>query len=115
MPIFYRVVRSDPATVADFTAPLAQGRILRDPDPERQRLWSGVSANATAAQATARARDYPALGRYIARLVIPETAAIRAERTLPRSRGHYTLWGDPAALLACVSEVVLVEAARSRL
>jgi hypothetical protein len=109
MPTFYRVVRHDPPTVVDFVSPLALGRSLRDPDPERRRLWNGVSANATLRQASSRARDYPALGRYVARLDIPQGAAVRWERTLPRSRGHYTLWAEPAVLLSHVTVVTALD------
>ena len=114
MRVFYRVVRSDPPTLADFTSNRALGRVLRDPNPERQRLWDGISVNATEAQARNRATDYPAMGRWVARLEIPDDAPVRAEPTLPNSRGHHTLWGDPAALLRCVAGVVPVGATERR-
>ena len=110
MRVFYRVVRSNPPTLVDLTSNRALGRVLRDPNPERQRLWDGISVSATEAQARNRAIDYPAMGRWIARLEIPDGAPISAERTLPNSRGHHTLWGEPAELLRCVADVVPVEA-----
>ena len=114
MRVFYRVVRSNPPTLADFTANRALDRVLRDPNPERQRLWAGISVNATEAQARNREIDYPAMGRWIARLDIPDDVPIRAERTLPNSRGHHTLWGEPAHLLRCVSSVRPVGARERR-
>jgi hypothetical protein len=96
--------------VLDFTSPQALGRTLADPNPERRRLWSGISANATLPQAASRARDFPALGQYTARLDIPNHAPVRWGRTLPRSRGHYTLWGEPAVLLGCVTAMTSLEA-----
>jgi hypothetical protein len=104
---FYRVVRSDPPTPADFTSNAARGRPLPDPSAETRRLWAGVSVNATEAQARRRARRYPALGAWIARLELPEGAPVQAARTT-RIPGHHTLWGDPAVLLRCVVAVVPV-------
>jgi hypothetical protein len=105
---FYRIVRSSPPTLQDFTSNSALGRVLRDPDPERQHLWHGISVNATASQARTRARDFPALGRWIARLDIPSDAPVVWARTLPNSRGHHTLWGEPDVLLRCVVDVAPV-------
>jgi len=104
---FYRVVRSDPPTLADFASNAARGRPLPDAAAETRRLWAGVSVNATEAQARRRARQYPALGAWIARLELPDEALVRAERTT-RIPGHHTLWGDPAVLLDAVVAVVPV-------
>jgi hypothetical protein len=104
----YRIVRTDPPTLADFASNAARGLPLRDASPETRRLWDGLSVYATAAQARNKARQLPALGRYVARLDLPERAPVRVERTVPRSRGHHTLWGDPAVLLGCVVAVLPV-------
>lgn len=109
--IFYRIVLTDPPTVEDFLSYQVQGRTPATTDPEAFRLWSGISVYATEAQARRQALAYPFLGPYLARLEIPDTGPIRFERTT-RSRGHYTLWGEPGALLACV--VVTIAAARVR-
>jgi hypothetical protein len=102
---FYRIVRNDPPTQDDFTSNAAKGRPLRDTDPETRRLWDGISVQATEAQSRRRVRQYPLLGRYIARIELPADAPVRAERTT-RIPGHYTLWGDPAALLRYVVAVM---------
>jgi hypothetical protein len=104
---FYRVVRQNPPALDDFTSNAAKGRPLRYPSPETARLWSGISVNATEAQARRRVRQYPMLGTHIARLAIRADSHIQIERTT-RIPGHYTLWGDPAELLSCVTEVVPV-------
>jgi len=52
VPTFYRVIKRNPPSLDDFTSNQALGRVLRDPAPERQRLWSGISVNATESQAT---------------------------------------------------------------
>jgi hypothetical protein len=77
-------------------------------DPETLRLWDGMSVWATETQARNKARAYPWLGRYIARLELPPAAPVRWERTLG-SRGHHTLWGQPAVVLACVVSVTPVQ------
>ena len=46
------------------------------------------------------------MGRYIARLEIPDDAPVTSEQT--GITGHYTLWADPAVLLGCVVSVVQV-------
>lgn len=49
------------------------------------------------------ARRFPWQGEaFIAELVIP-IENFRLEKT--RGPGHYTLWGDPRAILACVRHV----------
>lgn len=108
---FYRIVRTAAPVERDFTSNAALGRTLRDPRPESQRLWTGISVFATEAQARDRANDYPLLGEYIAQLVIPDDAPVRVERTIPRSRGHHTLWGHPGLLTSLVVDVVPVRPA----
>ena len=58
---------------------------------------------ATERQAVARARRYPWLGTYVAKLELP--SSIRIERTL-RTRGHHTVWADPDELLRAVLRVI---------
>jgi hypothetical protein len=104
----YRIVRTDPPTLADFTSNATKGLPVRDDAPEARRLWDGLSVYATEAQARNKARQFPYLGRYVARLDIPQGTPIRIERTIPHSRGHHTLWGEPALLLRAVVAVVTV-------
>jgi hypothetical protein len=60
-------------------------------------------------RARQKATRWPWSGGFVAALDIPdeEGGAIRYERTT-ESRGHYTLWGRPEALLARVVRVVEV-------
>jgi len=102
---FYRLVQTNPPTLLDFTSNQALGRTPRRPDPEVLRLWSGISAYETMEQARAKAERSPWLGAHIAELRVPADGPIRYERTT-RSAGHYTLWGEPGDLLACVVSVV---------
>ena len=101
---FYRIVLTDPPTLADFLSAAAQGRPARRNDPETLRLWTGISVYETFEQARDKALDFPMLGHLIATLDIPEHTLIRAERTTS-SRGHHTLWGEPADLLAHVVSI----------
>lgn len=102
---FYRIIGDESPSIADFLSDAARGRPTPS-DPALLRLRDGLSVYATLAQARRKARAYPMLGQFIAVLEIPETEAIRYERTLPGSRGHHTLWGEPKLLLACIVSVV---------
>ena len=115
--LFYRVTAWPQPTAADF---LSQERLYIDAirehrEPERPgatnydgealHMWSGVSTYSERDLAEQIMRRYPRTGAYIARLHVPDeliaAGTIRIERTGNR-RAHYTLWGRPEALLACV-------------
>ena len=104
---FYRIVLTDPPTLVDFTSFAALGRRPRRADPNVDRLWDGLSMYDTEVRARQKAKQLPYLGSHLARVVIPGGPAFRFQRT-PVSPGHYTVWGDPASLLGCVTEVVPV-------
>jgi len=87
---FYRIVLTDPPTLADFLSAGARGKAPLEDDPERARLHQGISVYATAAQARRKSRASPVLGRYVAALEIPDGGPIHWERTTP-SQGHHTL------------------------
>ena len=106
MATFYRIVEMSPPALGDFLSDKAQGRLPRS--ETHRRLWDGISVYATEQQARRKVQDYPFLGSFIAQLEIPDQASVRIERTLRRSRGHHTLWGDPAYLLRCVVSVIPV-------
>ena len=107
MPHFYRAVRTDPPTRADFLSHVALGKPHDRSTAEARRMALGVSVNATLAQARGRAHF---LGyRYIAEIVVAEGGPISFERT-GSGRGHHTLWGDADAMLAAVVAVVSVDA-----
>jgi hypothetical protein len=100
--ILYRIVRTNPPTLADFTSNEAAGKPRPSNDPEAIRLWNGISAFATETQARNKALDFPFLGRYISVLDIEEGGSVPYQRTGLRSPGHHTLWGEPSAILARV-------------
>jgi hypothetical protein len=104
----YRIVATNPPTRRDFQSAASRGQIPLSQDPEELRLAHGISTFATLTQARNKAQRYPWLGAYIAELTIPEAPEITIERTLPGTRGHHTVWGDPEQLLRCVVRVVPV-------
>lgn len=91
--------------LVDFTSNQALGRPLRRDTAESRRLWSGLSVFDTEVGARAMATRFPSLGSFIAVLRIRPGATLRLERTTA-TQGHYTLWGDPADLLACIIDVL---------
>ncbi len=110
--VFFHMVATDPPTIDDFCSNQQKGRTPRQPlTTEQQELRSGISAYESWAQARRKAGAFPWLGDYIAELHIPPDSEIRTRRTT-NSCGHWTLWGDPAMLLACVVSVTLMRAQR---
>lgn len=102
---FFHVVVRNPPTLDDFTSNEAKGRRPRRPlSNDEAELWRGISAYESWALARRKAGISPWLGDFVAELRIPEGSAIVARR-MTLSRGHWTLWGDPAELLACVVAV----------
>jgi hypothetical protein len=107
VPRFYRIVKANPPTQRDFLSYRAQGKTPPD-DPELARRWEGLSAYESLRLAYRRARNRPQLGRFVAVLDVREGGPLRYERT-GEGAGHWTLWGDPDAALACVESVMPVE------
>jgi hypothetical protein len=106
---FFRIVRSNPPTILDFTSNAAQGRRIRAGLPRMyHRLWDGLSAYDRADAAHAKAMVSPMLGRYVAELRVPPGSPIRIEQTTGEA-SHHTLWGDPSDLLGCVVDVRAVD------
>lgn len=99
----YRIVWTNPPTVDDMKSNAALGRQPRAVTQEVWRLWRGISLFDSIERARRQASRHPWRGdAYIAELRIP-VGAFRIEAT--RSRGHYTLWGLPHAILSYVTRV----------
>src|SRR5690349_2349553 len=81
----YRVVRSNPPALDDFSSKAQLGIPCPIPDPEVQHRWSGLSLFGTEDEARRVIRRLPMLGTYIAALDIPEAAGVNVERTYGRS------------------------------
>jgi hypothetical protein len=76
--LFYRIVRTDPPGLQDFTSNRALGKQV-PLDPEQAALWDGLSVQSTLAQARRRRRASPMLGICIAVLRIPLDGSVRVE------------------------------------
>ncbi len=103
----YRIVWNDPPELSDFLSNAAVGKSLPPhTSAEEERLWDGLSSYNRESRARQKGRGMPWLGKaFIAELRLSDDASIRVERTT-KSRGHYTVWGDPTAVLGCVVRVV---------
>ena len=103
------MVKTNPPTEADFLSHQARGIVPRSNDPETLRLHAGISVMDSEEGARALARRYPRMGRFIARLDIPDDNPFVYEKT--GAAGHYTLWGLPLVLRAYVAAVTPVASA----
>ena len=103
---FYRIIKTSEQQLADFMSDAALGEPAPI-DPAHARLHDGISVFNTEQQARNKAQAYPVLGSYIAVIELPDDAPANYERTL-KTRGHYTLWGDPAYLNGLVVSIVPV-------
>lgn len=108
---FYRILDFDEPTPGDFTSNAAKGKALRNRTEARQRLSEGISLHSTVERARWRARQFndPPVTR-IALLRIAVLGPIVIQKTL-NDPGHYTAWGTPEELLACVESVLQVDPA----
>jgi hypothetical protein len=98
----FRITAAAVPTLSDFLSDKAMGLPPRDDHPD---LWDGVSMWNTFQQAVRKAQDLPLLGgTHVAELSL-DPSAVRVERTMPNSRGHHTVWGDPKVLLSSVIDV----------
>ena len=107
----YHLVESASPTRDDFRSYAERGMPYDRDDPEAREMATGVSVNATLAQARNRARVVASLKKYrfVAVLRIPVDGSIPFKRT-GRQRGHFTLWADPQVRADCVVSVVPVDA-----
>jgi hypothetical protein len=109
MPILYHVIRSEEPEEERYRSNASRERPPPDDLPETLRLWTGISAWNTEAQARKKARDLEEMGFYlgdlIAELNLPASGSIQWERTTG-ARGHHTVWGDPSEIKACVQRLI---------
>jgi hypothetical protein len=101
---FYRIVETDPPTVRDFLSQKARGRPLRFRTARALRLWEGVSVYRSRYGAAALAGRSPRLGAFVAEIRVTDDGSFRYELD-NGPRGHCTIWGDAASLLALVVSV----------
>lgn len=104
--VLFRVVRTNPPADWDFLWFAALGRAL-PPGVRPERLCEGISMFDSEERARRTARARPHIGRFIARVELPADAPVAVERT-GSSGGHYTVWGEAAALRGYVRAVAAV-------
>lgn len=107
--IFHRTVQGENPTRRDFMSNREKGKPPRKGEIADPTLHGGISVMDTLEKALQRAKDFPMHGDYIAEVTIPEGSLIVARRTT-RTEGHYTLFGNADAILACVTRVIQVNA-----
>jgi hypothetical protein len=100
----FRIIATATPTLGDFLSDKAAGF---PPRPQHPDLWDGVSMWNMRRQAERKALDLPFLGTHIAELSL-DLAVVNVQRTLPGSRGHHTVWGEPIVLLSSVIDVKVV-------
>jgi hypothetical protein len=106
---FYRCIEAVPVAERQFWSNDALGEELRPPlTPERRRIWQGVSVYDSLKRAMHRAPKLRPPRRWIAVVRVPLRGPMTYAKTL-RDPAHFTLWGEPQALLNCVVPVVEVE------
>lgn len=98
----YRVT-GNPPTIRDMQSARARGLRPINDAPESLRLHSGVSMFDSTDPIRARPWRRTA---WIATIEFPE-GQFRVGKTL--GPGHYTVWGDPHAMLDCVTAVEPVQ------
>ncbi|MGH2354991.1 MAG: hypothetical protein ACRDI2_26380 [Chloroflexota bacterium] len=105
---FYRLARSDPPTVDDFTSNCELGRRRRPERGETIEDWTGLSVydSLDGIRDLLRRAQFSARARWVARLEVPEGAAIEWKKT--HGPGHWTIWGSLRAILATVVSVAHV-------
>jgi hypothetical protein len=105
--MLYRIVVTNPPTLDDMRSYQDLGVALRNDAPEWRRLASGISLFDSLERAREKARRKPWLGHaFIAEMTIP-VDQVRIEKTA--GPGHYTVWGEPSAMLGFVMRVERVE------
>lgn len=90
--IFYRIVRSDPPAIDDFSPKVNVAQDVLDKRPELVHLVAGISVFDDIELARKKAIRFPMLGALLAEVTVPDDSSVRFERTTS-SRGHHTMWG----------------------
>jgi hypothetical protein len=87
----YRITRSNPPDLADFSSKAQLQIPCPVPDPDIRRRWTGLSLFGTESQARRAATRFPMLGSYIAALDLPSGPGGPVEGTA--WAGHFVLSG----------------------
>ena len=102
------MVKAGSPTEDDFRSNYELGK----PPRRYERTWAvmhvGVSVFREPEQAGELARRFPPIGAHVAHLRLEPDRGINLAST-GKIPGHYSVWGSPDQLLACVVDTVSVE------
>lgn len=107
--IFHRTVKTDPPSRRDFMSNKDLGKAPRGDELRDPSLWEGLSVMDTLERGVARAEQFQMHGSFVAELTLPIGGLIHWKRT-GKAQGHFTVWGNADAILACVTGVIDVNA-----
>jgi hypothetical protein len=107
IPRLFRIVRSNPPAVEDFTSPMMLGKLPQRRERQFPGEWAGLSTFNSFETVRTMARKYPDLGSWIAALQIDPQRIVARQTFGP---GHYIVWGLPSTLLDAVVALQTVEA-----
>jgi hypothetical protein len=103
----YRVVRGAPIHRSWLTADMTSNYERRARPRRVERFYAivhmAISTFTDAETARALARRYPRLGTHVARLSLPPNAGFCVD--VPAAGPHRSLWGEPARLAMCVTDI----------
>lgn len=107
----YRIVRAEDVAAGRleraFVSNHTRAKPPRGAEIASTLIHRGLSTYASPAQAAAKARQFMSIGDRLAAL---DLRAGRGANVAPTGeRGHYTVWGEPSDLAACVTRIILVE------
>ena len=104
VPLFYRVVRTDPPTREDMLSLAARGRTPKQLTERERWMAQGLSVfdSVAGAERVAR-RARGRIGTLVAELDVPYSGPVTYELT--GDHGHYTAWGEPDDVLSLVVRV----------
>ena len=104
----FRVVKADPPSEDDFRSHYELGKPPRRHEREWAVMYMGLSMFREPDQAAWVARRWSAIGDHVAHLRLEPDRGINLAST-GKIPGHYSVWGSPDQLLACVVDTVSVE------
>lgn len=109
----FRIVSTDDRDAAEFQDSFRSsheaGRRPRRGSPEQvyRPIYQGISVFSTRAQAEAVAKAYPAIGGFVARLVLEPGEGFTTAAW--GSVGHLSAWGEPTSFVGAVADIFQVE------
>ena len=107
---FYRIVKTTPPTLDDFTSNAAKNRIPRGREVTDSAVHHGLSMYSRQDDAIHMAQRFPKLGDFIAEVAIPiADPDIRIRRhAINPNDSHHTVWCAPDQCLSYVFAIIPV-------